>query len=58
MQRISPGGFALAVALLVVLWAFLPPAARAPLALVLIAGALAADRRPAAYVNRFFSYLK
>lgn len=59
MHQISPGGFALAVGILVVVWAFLPPTARAPLALVLIFGALAADKRPAATVKRFFgTYLK
>lgn len=58
MHQISPGGFALALMILTVVWIFLPENARVPLAMVLIMGALAADKRPSEYVNKFFRNLK
>lgn len=58
MHLISPGGFALAIVILVVVWIFLPPEARAPLAIILILGALAASKHPAEYVNKIREYLK
>jgi hypothetical protein len=58
MHRISPGGFAIALALLVVIWIFLPNAARLPLAIVLVFGALAASKAPEHTIDRFFALLK
>jgi hypothetical protein len=58
MHEISPGGFALALVILTVVWIFLPPEMRVPLAIVLILGALAATRAPVHYIQQFFSYLK
>lgn len=58
MHEISPGGFALALGILVVIWVFLPDKARGPLALLLILGALILTKAPVHYVNRFFGMLK
>ena len=58
MQRISPGGFALALVILAVVWFALPEAARIPLFIVLVMGALAATQAPVHTINRFFGLLK
>ena len=58
MHTISPAGFALALVILIVIWIYLPPAARAPLAIVLILGALASTQAPAHTIQRFFANLK
>ena len=58
MQRISPGGFALALVILTVVWFTLPDNARIPLFIVLVMGALAATQAPVHTVNRFFGMLK
>lgn len=58
MQRISPGGFALALVILTVVWFALPENARIPLFIVLVMGALAATRAPVHTIDRFFGLLK
>ena len=58
MQRISPGGFALALVILTVVWFTLPDAARIPLFIVLVMGALAATHAPVHTIEKFFSQLK
>lgn len=58
MQRISPGGFALALVILAVVWFALPEAARIPLFIVLVMGALAATQAPVHTIQKFFGMLK
>lgn len=58
MHQVSPGGFALALVLLIAVWLFLPNAARLPLAIILILGALSASKAPAHYIEKFFSLVK
>ena len=58
MQRISPGGFALALVILTIVWFSLPDTARIPLFIVLVMGALAATQAPVHTINRFFGMLK
>lgn len=58
MHQISPGGFAIAIGILAVVWIFLPYNSRVPFAFIMIAGALAATQAPAHYVQQLFSYVK
>lgn len=58
MHTISPGGFALALALLVVVWILLPDATRLPVAFLLIAGALAWTGDPAGTVQSLADKLR
>ena len=58
MHEISPGGFALALGILVVVWIFLPPQVRLPLAIVLILGALAATKAPVHTIEAFTRMLR
>lgn len=58
MHQVSPGGFALALVVLTIVWIFLPPEARAPLAIILILGALASTQAPAHTIQKFFSLIK
>lgn len=58
MQRISPGGFALALVILTVVWFVLPENARIPLFIVLVMGALAATHAPVHTIDKFFGMLK
>lgn len=58
MHQISPGGFALALVLLAVIWIFLPPKARVPLAIILIMAALASTQAPVHTIQRLTEYLK
>lgn len=58
MQRISPGGFALALVILTVVWFTLPDAARIPLFIVLVMGALAATHAPVHTIEKFFGMLR
>lgn len=58
MHRISPGGFAIALVILAVVWFALPEAARIPLFIVLVMGALAATHAPVHTIEKFFSQLR
>ena len=58
MGNVSPRGFALALAVLAVLWLFLPAGARLPLAVVLILGALAATQAPVHTIQAFTRWLR
>ena len=58
MQRISPGGFTIALVILAVVWFALPEAARIPLFIVLVMGALAATHAPVHTIDKFFGMLK
>lgn len=58
MNRISPGGFALALVILSIVWFSLPEAARVPLFIILVMGALAATGAPKQTIDRFFGLLK
>jgi hypothetical protein len=58
VKRISPGGFALALVILTVVWFTLPEDARIPLFVVLVMGALAATQAPVHTVNKFFGMLR
>jgi hypothetical protein len=58
MTRISPGGFALALVLLTIVWMALPDNARIPLFIVLVMGALAATKAPVHTIDKFFGMLR
>jgi len=58
MHRISPGGFALALVILTMVWMMLPENSRVPLFIVLVMGALAATQAPAHTIKKFFGMLK
>ena len=58
MTRVSPGGFALALLILTIVWFALPENARVPLFVVLVMGALAATKAPVHTIQRFFDNVR
>lgn len=55
---VSPGGFAIAIGVLIVVWLFLPDKVRPWLAVLLVLSVLGASGKPRETIDRFFALIK